>query len=68
MKMPPLTLAGKRLLIKSAEKHMGKKQLLRWLQLRAIPSIDYLDEHIRKYKAKFFRELYHVIDSTDAKK
>ncbi len=56
--MPSLTIDGKRAIIAQAEKILGEKKLLDWLHKRNIPSLRTLNEHVRKHKAKFFRELW----------
>lgn len=56
--MPSLTIEGKRAIIANARKAMGDKLLLQWLAPHNVPSLVYLNEHVRKFKAKFFRELY----------
>jgi len=55
--MPPLTIDGKRSIIDSAIKNRGEKAVLAWLKERDISSIRSAYENVRKYKAKFFREL-----------
>jgi hypothetical protein len=57
-KMPPLTIDGKRLILKKAVEARGEKAVLAWLSTKGIGSIREIFEHVRKYKAGFFRELY----------
>jgi len=56
--MPPLTIDGKRQIIKEAMLALGERQLTVWLKKYNIPSIVYFKEHVRQYKAKLFRDLY----------
>jgi len=56
--MPSLTIDGKRAIIVRAQMIVGEKNLLVWLSKYDIHSIKLLNEHVRKHKAKFFRELY----------
>lgn len=55
--IPSLTIDGKRLIIKEVCKRIGEKKLTRWLNSKGVISVSYLNENVRKYKAKFFREL-----------
>ena len=56
--MPPLTIDGKRQILAMAQAKIGEKNLTTWLNQHNIVSIRYLYENIRRFKAKFFRELY----------
>jgi len=58
--MPSLTIDGKRNIISMACEAVGEDALLQWLQQYNIPSIRYLNEHVRRYKAKFFRALFEL--------
>ena len=58
--MPSLTIQGKRLIIANAIKKVGEKAFLDWLNEKGIPSIRYVNEHVRKYKAKFFRDMHNL--------
>ena len=56
--MPSHTIEGKRDIITKAHKAMGEKAFLEWLKAKNIPSLRYFQEHVRKYKASYFRELF----------
>tara|TARA_A100001015_G_scaffold29062_1_gene32304 strand:- start:4128 stop:4334 length:207 start_codon:yes stop_codon:yes gene_type:complete len=59
-KMPSLTIDGKRQIIKDAAARVGVKRLTAYLQTKGIASVAYLNENVRKYKAKLFRELFDL--------
>lgn len=63
--MPSLTIDGKRAIIAKARSVLGEKKLTQFLAIHEIPSILYLNEHVRKVKAKFFRSLHEktVVES-----
>ena len=63
--MPSLTIDGKRIIIAKARNVLGEKKLTQFLATHEIPSIQYLTEHVRKVKAKFFRNLHEktVVES-----
>lgn len=56
--MPSLTIDGKRSIIKITLKNRGEKEFLKWLNARNIASVRALDEHVRRYKTAFFRDLF----------
>lgn len=58
--MPPLTVDGKRQIIKLAISQLGEKQLSLWLTKQKIESLKYFTDHVRKYGPKYFRELYNL--------
>ena len=58
--MPSLTIDGKRQIIKDAAARVGVKRLTAYLQTKGIASVAYLNENVRKYKAKLFRELFEL--------
>jgi hypothetical protein len=58
--MPPLTLDGKRTIAENALRRMGEKNFLKWLNSKDIPTLRHFQENIRKYKMKFFRELFEL--------
>tara|TARA_B100000941_G_C28165235_1_gene379388 strand:- start:37 stop:255 length:219 start_codon:yes stop_codon:yes gene_type:complete len=56
--MPPLTIDGKRQLIKQAIYIHGKKNTEKWLLNHNVQSIQQALESVRKLKPKFFYELF----------
>ncbi len=56
--MPSLTIDGKRDIIARALVAAGEPALLVWLATYNVTSIQFIHEHVRKFKAKFFRELF----------
>ncbi len=58
---PSLTIAGKRDIIKLAQKKLGEKAFLSWLNQQGIPSYRHIYEHVRKYKAKLFRDMMDLV-------
>lgn len=61
--MPSLTIVEKRALIARAISVLGEKAFLVWLAEYDITSIRQLNEHVRRYKSKFFRNLYLFISN-----
>ena len=59
--MPSLTIEGKREILAMAQASLGEKKLLEFLKAHQIPSILYAKEQVRRFKAKFFRELFELI-------
>lgn len=59
-RMPSLTIDGKRQIIAMAIEAIGEDAFLSWLHQKNIPSIRYIYEHVRQYKAKFFRALFDL--------
>ncbi|MCP4049783.1 MAG: hypothetical protein GY730_03655 [bacterium] len=58
--MPALTIDGKRAIINQTLDAVGEKAFVSWLKKQKIPSIRYINENVRKYKAGFFREMFEL--------
>jgi hypothetical protein len=58
--MPSLTVDGKRKIIADAVDVLGKNQIELWLKEKNIASLHYFNEHVRKFGAKYFRELFDL--------
>ena len=62
--MPALTIDGKRQIIAFALEKMGEDPFTQHIQSRGIGSVRLLYEGVRRYKAKFFRELWDIANPT----
>ena len=65
--MPSLTIDGKREIIARALAVVGEPALLVWLAAYNVTSVQFIYEHVRKFKAKFFRELFAMTVRESAK-
>jgi hypothetical protein len=58
--MPALTIDGKKEIVGLALKALGEKNFTIWLKENNISSLRYMKENVRKYKSKFFRDMYQL--------
>lgn len=58
--MPPLTVEGRRAIIMQGVAALGERDFLSFLKRHRIPSVGHATDHVRKYSAKFFREIFEL--------
>jgi len=58
--MPSLTVKGKRQIIKDAIDVLGRQKVIEWTDSKNIDTLRHFNEHVRKYGAKYFRELFEL--------